>query len=825
MSDLNRKVNVEIDVNGNTKDAQRSMDALNKKLEETKRKANELEETFGKMAQASGALAALGASVWVPAIAAAQKYSEAVGKTEKVSRQFIEAQKRREQATIDFGRKSAEALQPYNDALTDLLEKVSEVDPNLLRAGLAAGGALALLGAIGVLTATVGQFIAQSTLLIATLNTKAGFNVAGSGVAGVVGVGAGIAITRGIGRATGNEDAQDANLGDLAAFAGQGVVLGLVGTAVALKETAEVLNTVLSLVESIALYAEKTAVEFETDLNLFLIALEDGADLLVDTFNLMVLAFKKAALGIGIDSPLGDINLGEELGFNADEVNAAIAELAARETDYAERRQDALDREEQALNDINDAADGIAERNRERARDIDEAFDIEAITDAILNAFQMGGDEAEKAADEKEAIDAEAYAQGIDALEQYNEDLDAIDKAYKDNSLAQEKAFNEETLDLQEDFDDKRLKQLADFNEKADKEAADFGKTQLQEAQRLNKELDQMTRDYNRESAALNADFRRNQSEALGKFNQEEIKRIEDFGLKRQRADQDSRERELDAISRLDFAALYNERRSRNKQRREEKEDFDRETAQRRQNYDTQAREAQAAFVRQQAERRAQYELQVQESRLQFADEQRQRAEEFRARQQDARQQFNRQRQQEQDAFRQQLSDRQTAYQAQINQERSAYNVARAERQRAFNDQLAQLFAFGKYEANARAAHYEALRRQLDSYLRGVQGSPTQKPRNAGGRIITEYAEGGYKQGDGLAYLHNNERILKPSLTGAMEKAMGGRLTDQRIMNYVTNNNRASSPVVNINGSGLNEQQLEQVARRALVNALKEASA
>lgn len=170
---------------------------LRERVEATKRSMNELRESAEKMAQISTAAIAVGASITAPIILAAKSYVNYAGRADTVSRQWLDSTERISQAQRQVGRVGAQAILPYLEKAADLAEKVAgfaEKNPQAVKTILGIGGALTLVGTLGLAVSKGIQIYANATLISAAAlqNTAADKMLQAAGIqAGASGKGIG----------------------------------------------------------------------------------------------------------------------------------------------------------------------------------------------------------------------------------------------------------------------------------------------------------------------------------------------------------------------------------------------------------------------------------------------------------------------------------------------------------------------------------------------------------------------------------------------------------------------------------------------------------
>lgn len=746
--------------------AQKDVSDLDKRLKEVNASAQQVNEKFENMAQVSARVAAAGATIFAPALLSAQAYVNALGKTEEVSKRYIAAQERQKEATLAFGKKAAEALIPYQNALADILELFSRIDPRILEAGIAAGGGLVLVGAIGTLVAQIGIFTAQSTRLIASLNANfaAGGMTSRAAVGiGAIGVGTGLGIgaTRAIGEATGDERLQTFELKD------------------ALKTFIQIVTIAAGTLGDLAKIVPLVEFAFKTGSAEVKAALGD----LVDGFKNAVIGLQESLAGIKFEILGKEFNLGKELGIDPRQLEEQRAAIEASKQARQEEKQAAKDFAAIQLGNQIDDIDEATGKLQLKMLDLVESLD-KTSESAATTARTFGED-------------------SLDLFAKYRDEQKAAETQFNEDRVAKQKQFEADFKAAETQFNDSRVKALKAFNDNQKQAERDFKRQQAAD-------LKKFQADQQKEARGFDSEQRQQEKE----HQTENIKRIKEFGLERQRAEEDSRRSLIEAAGRLDAIAVLRELQSQETNRKRATEDFDSESTERQQAFEENRRLAREQFQQNQADRRREFEENRAAAQAQFQE-----------RQGLERQRFNEQRQLQLEEFRQSQTLRRQAFTTALSEEQSKYNRERQMRQAAFRDALDQLNGWGRYEVSARQRYYEQLRRDLDRFLRTVTAAPPRVSTGSRGNFRgAVFAEGGYTGQGGLAYTDPGEFVNTAATTRAMERFAGAPLTQEKIMNAITNNNRTMGNVsINITGGG-NPQDTALIVRRELIKAFQEMS-
>lgn len=130
-----------------------SFDQIAKKIEEAKRKANELRENSERLTSLMMVFTAMGAALTGPIVMGAMKYVQYAGMADETSRKWMWAMSGIEKSQNRIGNVGAQAILPYLDAAAKLAEKSAgfvEKHPEVIKAALNIGAAVTSIGILGM---------------------------------------------------------------------------------------------------------------------------------------------------------------------------------------------------------------------------------------------------------------------------------------------------------------------------------------------------------------------------------------------------------------------------------------------------------------------------------------------------------------------------------------------------------------------------------------------------------------------------------------------------------------------------------------------------
>lgn len=780
--------------------AAQDVERLDARIEALDRSVSDLNQTFGALEDISTRIGAAGVAIFAPLALSAGKYIDTVGSAEKQSREWLRTTEQLNKAQVDIGRKAVEALNPYRNALADILTKISQVDPAIIKAGVEIGGVLTLIGATGLLTAQVGRLISSSRELISGLaKLQAAGGLQGRLATGAVGIGAlavgttiGINLVNAYGRSRGDERLASYGLEDAGRTLGQAVTI------------------LASMMVDAGVTVAKTFAYIEAILKLAGVKVEEG-------FAKVVTALEKAYLGVfktfgelridlgerfGVD--FGDINIGDKLGIDVDKINARLAELNTQSTEFSDRaRQIGLDLED-TLETIDSNAAGLKEK----------------IVLPLAEGLGLLEDTAEKQRDAAQGFASLTEEQQRALLDSFAQMQTDLADAQRDFNEAQQKDlddFNAETLKLEENYQRQRTRATEEFERGRLEREKDFQRQQRQAEKDFYQQRQQDALDFARDQAEAAAEFEAEQRQERRDYERDEIRRLEDFQRQRERAEQDHRQRLLEAVGRLDATAVLQELQGFAREDRRAGEDFARERDENRRQLEERLAQSRAAFQTEQQERQRQYAESRARDLARFQEQQARQQEDFARSEQRQREQLERSRALQEEDFNRSLQERRRAFQIERAEAKRDFAEQQTARRAAFKQQYTDLVNFQNAESKARQTHYENLKRQLEVFLGA--GKPIPRGRNF---TLPTFQTGGYTGEGGPALLHRNEWVADAGTTRALERALGGRLTQENVRSMTDNSRHTSitAPITIQGGSG-SPEAIGRAVRVELVRVLE----
>jgi len=313
-----------------------------------------------------------------------------------------------------------------------------------------------------------------------------------------------------------------------------------------------------------------------------------------------------------------------------------------------------------------------------------------------------------------------------------------------------------------------------------------FNYQQAQALEQFNYQRAQGLEQFNRSESSAAEEYNNNRREARENYQEEEQRSQEDHRRAMQRLEEDSLDRQSSLVAARDALGLVRERRDLARRQREAEEDFNVESGRRRQEIRQRLQDLEEQFQTERAKRREDFAYQEQQAAEQFTRQQVQAKEQFARQQEQSRQQYeervrqlDEQHQKELVKARQQTAEKLREIELQYRQERII-------RRNAFYDILRDLDANLLGEQKLRQAYYQRMQADLQNLLNST-------PR---GSNLPGYQSGGYTPEGGIR-AHRGEWVANPETTNALERMVGGRLTQEGVRS-LTN----SSQTINLSFPG-----------------------
>lgn len=352
--------------------------------------------------------------------------------------------------------------------------------------------------------------------------------------------------------------------------------------------------------------------------------------------------------------------------------------------------------------------------------------------------------------------------------------------------------FRKEAEDAEEEYAKQRAEVIDEYGKERVRLERQYEERRADLIRSFERTQSQATEDF-RTSAARDArEFARNESQAEEDYYTRRRELARDFRIDVQRAEEDH-QREMrrmreehearleDLVDARDALGIEREQRDYERRRREAEEEYQVEAARRSEDFARRIADLERHFAEERARRQAEFARRQAEAEREFALEQQRARQEF---------ELELKRLEEEHESETELLDEQ--HERKLREMQEQYNKERIERREAFADQLRDLNEFGARERELRNAYYAAMEADLRNWVNrwaGVVGSsqPGFPGRQSGGYV-----------GDGIYRMHPNEYVLNANTTEMLERIVGGRLTQTRIMAAVAGRGLAMGGRTNI---------------------------
>lgn len=420
------------------------------------------------------------------------------------------------------------ALPPILDQATQFMVTLQETNPELLTM---ASGAIALTAAVGPLVLILGQ-------VVSTLQTIKGLSIAGTlgkagaiGLAAAGGVGLGVEATRGIGRATGNEQLANTGAGDLwkivktyvlvvfdvlsKAQVEIGMFIGSTVRSVIGQFVTIIGEAALAISEMIAkIFPRKGAEDIKGAQRL----IEWGKEVQLTQEQLAELraSFEKTrnetAQGLlkMLFPELSAGSVSETAGGGAGGVPSTAEEFTAEQIDaFAEFQQDMKDLEKQGAEDRL----RINERYQEAVASIEER--LADLRKSIAKAEQETAESEAKAEEDfqlrRQQTIEDAQEDSIRAAEDFNRQKERDEREHRNNLMDAASRFD--ALGI--------IREMRAYNEKRTQANEDFTASQKQRSEELQQRLEQEAEAHDREMDELRGNNRQRLNELRQQYAEE----------------------------------------------------------------------------------------------------------------------------------------------------------------------------------------------------------------------------------------------------------------------------------------------------------------
>lgn len=723
----------------------------NQLFEQTKQQVDQIKEHADRLEAVSVQVGAVGAGIGAGFFAAASNYASTVGEATATGRQWAAVNKELEQSYLSLGQTAAQSLLPFMQTAAGLMEKAADFarqNPGAARAVLGLAGGAALLGGLGTLVSQGVKLVMDAKYLAAaalqnkaaqTMLTAAGIQAKAAG-----GMGGGL-----LGKVAG---------GAALAAAGTGGALLAGGTALG-------------------------AGGYEAAR-----ALVPGGE---NWGSLgQIASVMGGGVGLAAGTVMGDDNPMERANKWFADVAYALGEIDEKAWNAAH----GLDAAGEALDNVGDS-DPI-------------------ITQEAVDAYIQY--QAEIAAAEEQYGE-----QRRQIVEQYGEQRAAAEERYEARRAEVVETYEARKAQEEEDFQRRRSRQLRDFmddtlsawqdhQERLATAAETSAAAQAQANKRYNSQTQKLLADAARASNQAEAQYYRQRQQAVQGYSVEVQRAEEDHLREMRRLQQDHQMNLEDAVRGNDAIGFLREQRGYNVTRQRAEEDHQVEMARRSEDFAAQLRQMEESFAEQQAAREGDRQRRLEEMKTQFEEDRAQRQADQQLRLEEMKSQFSEMQAERQKDFQQRLTDEgedravineraeqqfqdqlgkmdeqyaaeqeklTTAKDEQLSTLDQQYQDENQKRETAFADQIRQLDAHLLGEYNTRQQYYNQMTTQFKTWLSTMQASmPGSNLPNYPSRRF-----GGYVSG-GLYNLHDNEFVMSPTSTAAAERALGGSLSQDRIL-------------------------------------------
>lgn len=384
-------------------------------------------------------------------------------------------------------------------------------------------------------------------------------------------------------------------------------------------------------------------------------------------------------------------------------------------------------------------------------------------------------------------------------------------------------------VDSASQFAKQRADVIANYEKQIAREAEDFSRQRARAQTKFEQSIVEVMRDSAEKRAEFQEDYEDDVADARAKSNEKLAKLQVDYDRDRERAERSHRNTLLDAASRLDAVAVFQEQRRFAEEKRTRDEDFRDRKKEEQDNLDEQLRERREAFDEQLEEARRNDAKRIADLTSAFEEQQRLEDEDRQLR-------LDRQAQDHAD----QLTEMDRAQVERIQQIKDNAAEQRRQYEEQFRlDAVAAGLRIQSWIDEKNRMTDEAIKafdRFMDEVLKRVTlgggttaGQDRGVPVSGGGPILSR-ASGGPIPRTGLALVHRGEYVLNPATTAAVRNTIGG--FDQAGLlaalqgsggRSVTWNGDVSVSIAGSTNMGSGEMYI--VARQAFTDALGEIAA
>lgn len=392
----------------------------------------------------------------------------------------------------------------------------------------------------------------------------------------------------------------------------------------------------------------------------------------------------------------------------------------------------------------------------------------------------------------------------LDAYIAYKQQVKEVEESYEEQRLSVIEDYGKQRVQLEEDY----AKEIADI----DAEIARLKSGSTDSEKEYRKTITTITKDYQRSSQQELEDYYRRRQELAEDYNINVQRSEEDHQRKMLQMREDHEYNIMQLANERDAFGIVNEERQYEIQRSREEEEYAIEAARRSEDFARRLADMEAEFALERKRR-------IQEFSVRLQEQEKQRIEERNA--EIAALEEKRKMLAEQHAEDlEQLEENQQEQLKLISENKTKELKKMAA---SFNDSLRLLDASLLGERNIRIAYYTAMSKDLQSWLSSMQGQfSSNLPGYPGNKALGGYTSGVVRTGE-----EGYEFILRNSTTRTLERAIGGKLTQENVL--LGANSGPKSVHINQNfrfDSSLSDNEkvwFRKVAREEAVNGLMEA--
>lgn len=338
------------------------------------------------------------------------------------------------------------------------------------------------------------------------------------------------------------------------------------------------------------------------------------------------------------------------------------------------------------------------------------------------------------------------------------------EKQYEQERSELVKQYGQQRADLEREYEARRsdiLKQIADLQSNSGEDVSDYRRQQAQAASDFHLSETRVEEDYYRQRAKLAEDY-----------NIDVQRMEEDHQRKMRQMAQQHNLRMANLADERDALGMYREQQSYELDRRNAEEDYNVEASRRAQDFARRVKEMEQEFAISRARRMQDYQQRRQEEDSEFALRQSRQLQRL----QEELKQLDEQHKVELEALAKQQAEKLKALDTQYIQEKN-------KRIAAFNDQLRDLGVALYNETTLKQQYWEYQAQALQRYIDQAKALTSNLPGYGQQQHYSGRAGGGYA-GAGLYRLgeEGEEYVLTQATTRSMERMIGGRLTQQRVL-------------------------------------------